>query len=333
MCGLAGIVDLRGEPIAHETLKRMTDAIAHRGPDGEGHWTDGPVGLGHRRLAIIDLSPGGAPADGDPGPATSPSSTTARSTTSRSSAPSCRRSDTGSARSSDTEVLLHAYARVGRRAASSGSTACSRSRVWERRTPARCCWPATATASSRCTTGATATPLRVRLGDQGAASPHPACPARVACQRCTSTSPSRTSSPTRPCSRACGCCLPGHRGRRRDGASSRTGAVLGLPFGIDTLGDRARTSAWTSCSAAFAARPCRQLVSDVPVGSYLSGGMDSGSITAIAVEHLGRIHTFTARVRPHLGVRHRARLRRAAAGGDDGPPVQDRALRGRAARG
>ncbi|WP_417412009.1 asparagine synthase (glutamine-hydrolyzing) [Hoeflea sp.] len=59
MCGIAGIVDLNGETISPVILQRMTDAIAHRGPDGEGHWIEGPVGFGHRRLAVIDLSPGG----------------------------------------------------------------------------------------------------------------------------------------------------------------------------------------------------------------------------------------------------------------------------------
>ena len=59
MCGIAGVYNLNGEPVAVGLLKRMTDAIAHRGPDGEGQYTDGPIGLGHRRLAIIDLSPAG----------------------------------------------------------------------------------------------------------------------------------------------------------------------------------------------------------------------------------------------------------------------------------
>jgi asparagine synthase (glutamine-hydrolysing) len=59
MCGIAGLVNLDGEPIAPPLLQRMTDVIAHRGPDGEGHWLEGNVGLGHRRLAIIDLSPAG----------------------------------------------------------------------------------------------------------------------------------------------------------------------------------------------------------------------------------------------------------------------------------
>lgn len=59
MCGVTGVISLRGEAVSPVLLKRMTDAIAHRGPDGEGQWIEGPVGLGHRRLAIIDLSPAG----------------------------------------------------------------------------------------------------------------------------------------------------------------------------------------------------------------------------------------------------------------------------------
>ncbi len=56
MCGIAGVLHLDGRPVVKETIKRMTDAIAHRGPDGEGQWVENNVGVGHRRLAIIDLS-------------------------------------------------------------------------------------------------------------------------------------------------------------------------------------------------------------------------------------------------------------------------------------
>jgi asparagine synthase (glutamine-hydrolysing) len=59
MCGIAGVLELNGDAVSPAILRRMTDAIAHRGPDGEGHWIEGPIGFGHRRLAIIDLSPGG----------------------------------------------------------------------------------------------------------------------------------------------------------------------------------------------------------------------------------------------------------------------------------
>lgn len=59
MCGITGIFNLDNEPASSVILQRMTDAIAHRGPDGEGFYVDGPIGLGHRRLAIIDLSPSG----------------------------------------------------------------------------------------------------------------------------------------------------------------------------------------------------------------------------------------------------------------------------------
>ncbi|MDI6792538.1 MAG: asparagine synthase (glutamine-hydrolyzing) [bacterium] len=59
MCGIVGIFNLNGEPVSQVLLRKMTDAIAHRGPDGEGFYTDSFIGLGHRRLAIIDLSPAG----------------------------------------------------------------------------------------------------------------------------------------------------------------------------------------------------------------------------------------------------------------------------------
>lgn len=59
MCGITGIFNLNSEPVSPLILRKMTDAIAHRGPDGEGQWIEDNIGLGHRRLAIIDLSPGG----------------------------------------------------------------------------------------------------------------------------------------------------------------------------------------------------------------------------------------------------------------------------------
>src|SRR5690349_17111302 len=60
MCGIAGRFNYRsGAPVGPELVQHMCDLIAHRGPDGSGVWTAGPVGLGHRRLAIIDLSPAG----------------------------------------------------------------------------------------------------------------------------------------------------------------------------------------------------------------------------------------------------------------------------------
>lgn len=60
MCGIAGVWRWDGQPVEEDRLKCMAQAIAHRGPDGEGSWVEGGVGLVHRRLAIIDLSPRGA---------------------------------------------------------------------------------------------------------------------------------------------------------------------------------------------------------------------------------------------------------------------------------
>ena len=59
MCGIAGILGLTGAPANRAALERMCDLIEHRGPDDSGIHLDGPVGLGSRRLKIIDLSSNG----------------------------------------------------------------------------------------------------------------------------------------------------------------------------------------------------------------------------------------------------------------------------------
>jgi len=56
MCGIVGEYRIDGEPVDARRLATMRDMLAHRGPDASGVWTSGNVGLGHRRLSIIDLS-------------------------------------------------------------------------------------------------------------------------------------------------------------------------------------------------------------------------------------------------------------------------------------
>ena len=61
MCGIAGLVSVAAGPQSPAILERMTDAIRHRGPDDSGAFHDGPAWLGHRRLSIIDLARGHQP--------------------------------------------------------------------------------------------------------------------------------------------------------------------------------------------------------------------------------------------------------------------------------
>jgi asparagine synthase (glutamine-hydrolysing) len=62
MCGIAGIITYQANLLSVHRIKKMTDALAHRGPDGEGCWINenNTTGFGHRRLAIIDLSTTGS---------------------------------------------------------------------------------------------------------------------------------------------------------------------------------------------------------------------------------------------------------------------------------
>jgi asparagine synthase (glutamine-hydrolysing) len=61
MCGICGILARDGTPAARETLDAMISVLRHRGPDGQGSFVDGEVGLGHLRLSIIDVDGGSQP--------------------------------------------------------------------------------------------------------------------------------------------------------------------------------------------------------------------------------------------------------------------------------
>ena len=62
MCGIAGRMNFRADAaVDRSTLVAMTDAVTHRGPDAAGYYLQNGVGLGHRRLSIIDLATGDQP--------------------------------------------------------------------------------------------------------------------------------------------------------------------------------------------------------------------------------------------------------------------------------
>src|SRR3989442_720446 len=67
MCGIAGIFDWHLAPVDRAILEAMSAQQEHRGPDGQGIWTDAGIGLGHRRLAIIDLAGGKQPLGNEDG--------------------------------------------------------------------------------------------------------------------------------------------------------------------------------------------------------------------------------------------------------------------------
>lgn len=68
MCGIAGVLySERARPVDPVVLKAMGDSLAHRGPDGEGFWIEPGIGMAHRRLAIIDLTGGDQPIGNEDG--------------------------------------------------------------------------------------------------------------------------------------------------------------------------------------------------------------------------------------------------------------------------
>ena len=292
VCGIAGVLDRSGRPVERELLQRMGDVIAHRGPDGEGQYADGPVGLVNRRLAIIDPVAGGRHADGLARRALlhhlqRRGLQLPRAARRARAPPATASARTPTPRSSSTPT------RPGARRASSASTACSRSRSGTARRAELFL--------ARDRFGVK--PLyyadlgRVFLFGSEIKSmlEHDALRARLSPPHLLEYFTFQNIFTDGTLFDDVRLLRPGHhltdapRPRR-----PRARASTGTSTSASPRTAGARRGSTRRSSTGSSARPsARQLVSDVPVGAHLSGGMDSGSITALAAEALPYLNTFT----------------------------------------
>jgi asparagine synthase (glutamine-hydrolysing) len=111
VCGLSGFVSLDHRPADAAVVRRMTATLRHRGPDDEGYYVDGPVALGHRRLNIIDLATGHQPIANETG--TVHAMLNGEIYNYRQLATALQARGHRFTTSSDTEVIVHAWEEYG----------------------------------------------------------------------------------------------------------------------------------------------------------------------------------------------------------------------------
>jgi asparagine synthase (glutamine-hydrolysing) len=311
MCGIVGIVRFDGRPVKAETVAQMTDRLVHRGPDDRGIWVDGPVGFGHRRLSIIDLAGSPQPMgsrDGRLHVTFNGEILNYRELRGRLSYPFRT--------SGDTETLLAAFDRYGPSCVEhlSGQFAFaihdgSEGSVWLFRDRLGIL------------------PLYYSLeGDQLVFASEikallPALPRRPEVDRRGLASYLAHRSVPAPGTLFAGIrkLRPGHRLHVTREGSARVERWWSIPE-ADTTRVIPPDVATTLVASALRASVEANLVADVPVGAYLSGGVDSSLIVALITEltPAEKVHTFSAgfadpeydevhhaaRVSKHLGTIH-----------------------------
>jgi asparagine synthase (glutamine-hydrolysing) len=290
MCGIVGVCNRDRLPVAASLIKRMTDVIAHRGPDSEGHYTDGPVALGHRRLSIIDLSPlGHQPMGNETGDVV----ITFNGEIYNYQKLRVELESFGHRFHSqtDTEVIVHAYEQWGEKCVERFNGMFGFA-IWDG--PRRRLFLARDRYGVKPVYWFDNGNVFLFASEIKAILEHPAV-SRSVCREALNEyfsfqnifsdltlfdgirllPPATTltldlDSPAPPCTRC----------------------YWDYPFAAEPLGIP-EDECVDQLHRLFVQAVTRQLVSDVPVGSYLSGGMDSGSITCIAAQHVNRLTTFT----------------------------------------
>jgi asparagine synthase (glutamine-hydrolysing) len=290
MCGIAGIYNLNGQPAEPRLLERMTASMAHRGPDGQGTYCDGAVGLGHRRLAIIDLSSAGHQ------PMSNAAGTIVityngeiynyRELRQELEALGHRfRSKT------DTEVIILAYQQWGQECVLkfNGMFAFA---LWDAQR--RRLFLARDRFGVKPLYYLQTPAVFLFASEVKALLAHPLVKAKVSYEALNEYFTFQNVLSDRTLFEGVrmlphGCHLTLSAGSE---VTIRQSRYWDYAFGSDGL-KMSQEECAEEVYRLFDQAVTRQLVSDVPVGSYLSGGMDSGSITAVASRHIPRIHTFT----------------------------------------
>ena len=290
MCGIAGIFNLNGVPVSPGVLRTMTDAIAHRGPDGEGFYVDSFIGLGHRRLAIIDLSSAGhqpmATPDGQLVISYNGEIYNFRELRTELEALGYRfRSRT------DTEVLLYAYSEWGEKALErlNGMFAFA---IWDKRRQemffARDRYgikPFYYTMQGK--TFLFGSEVKAILV-------HPLYKTRMDKEALLEYLTFQNFFTDRTLFHGVKLLPPGCWGRLTLGSAAINTIHRYWDYDFHEPGQAGDSREYLEeLDRLFFQAVNRQLVSDVDVGAYLSGGMDSGAITAVAAKHFPNLRTFT----------------------------------------
>jgi asparagine synthase (glutamine-hydrolysing) len=289
VCGIAGALDRSGAPIPLELLRRMSEVIAHRGPDGEGQYADGPVGLANRRLAIIDPRPEGDQPMFD---------TTGNYVITyngelynfRELRAELEREGRRFLTETDTEVVLGAYAAWGPSCVErfNGMFALA---IWDRE--ARELFLARDRYGVKPLYYAEVGPVVVFGSEIKSLLQHDSLAASVSSPHLLEYFTFQNIFSDGTLFAGVKLMRPGHRMTlRAEPGPLRPERYWDFDF-REAEGGASDEEYIEELDRLFRQAVARQLVADVPVGAHLSGGMDSGSITALAAQALPHLNTFT----------------------------------------